>query len=69
MSLFAQGSGGRFDVLLADPLHDAFDVLLDGGLLAHQDRVQVVSLHLPLPVQSVPSLVREHAKDRPEKRF
>jgi hypothetical protein len=31
--------------------------------------VQVVSLHLPLPVQSVPSLVREHAKDRPEKRF
>ena len=56
--LLAQSSGGRFNVLLTDSLHNSLDVFLNGRLLAHQDRMQAIGLHLPLPVQAVTRMIR-----------
>lgn len=65
MRQFPNGSRSWFNVFFANALHNPLDVLLNKGFFLHQHRMKVVSLTLPLSIQSVPNVVWKHSQNGP----
>lgn len=58
MSELSNSSANRFDIFLADSLHQSFDFLLSISSEAYELRVNEVRLVLPATIQSIPDVVR-----------